>query len=77
MNKSKLEKLQKLFNGVADIVPKGWYTARQLCAMTGKGHSTVSNMIRVQTDAKKVKVKMFFIKQKNSTRPTPHYFFKI
>jgi hypothetical protein len=79
MNKTKLKKLQQLFQGKPDEVPKGWYTVRQLVKLTGKGRATVSGMLLKHTDGKsgEVKVKNFNIRQKTSTRSTPHYFFKL
>jgi ABC-type proline/glycine betaine transport system ATPase subunit len=79
MNKTQLEKLQQLFQGQPEEVPKGWYTVRQLMELTGKGRTTIAGMISKHLNGKsgEVKVKNFNIKQKNAVRLTPHYFFKL
>lgn len=79
MNKKQLEKLQHLFQGKPEEVPNGWYTVNQLVQITGKGKTTIGAMIAKHLNGKsgEVKVKNFNIKQKNSTRSTPHYFFKL
>lgn len=79
MNKAQLEKLQQLFQGEPDEVPKGWYTVRQLMEITGKGRTTIGLMLTKHINGKsgEVKVKNFSIKQKKAVRLTPHYFFKL
>jgi ABC-type enterochelin transport system ATPase subunit len=79
MNKKQLEKLQKLFQGKPEEVPKGWYTVRQLMEITGKGRTTIVSMLSKHINAKsgEVKMKEFNIKQKKSVRLTPHYFLKL
>jgi ABC-type proline/glycine betaine transport system ATPase subunit len=79
MNKNQLEKLQKLFQGEPEEVPKGWYTVRQLMEITGKGRTTIIGMISKHINAKsgEVKMKEFNIRQKKAVRLVPHYFFKL
>jgi ABC-type enterochelin transport system ATPase subunit len=79
MNKTKLEKLQQLFQGISEEVPKGWYTVKQLMKLTGKGRTTIACMISKHIDGKsgEVKAKNFNIKTKTATRSIPHYFFKL
>jgi ABC-type proline/glycine betaine transport system ATPase subunit len=79
MNKTQLEKLQQLFQGQPEEVPKGWYTVRQLIEITGKGRTTIGAMLTKHINGKsgEVKVKNFNIKQRNAVRSTPHYLFKL
>ena len=79
MNKTQLEKLQQLFQGEPEEVPKGWYTVRQLMELTGKGRTTIAIMLAKHLNGKsgEVKMKEFNIRQKKAVRLTPHYFFKL
>lgn len=79
MNKVKLQKIQNLFQGVPDKVPKGWYTAEQLVKITGKQRSTISSMLskHLRAKSREVKVKNFNIKKLNGIRSIPHYQFNL
>jgi len=79
MNKKQIEKLQYLFQGKPEEVPKGWYTVSQLVEITGKGKTTIGAMIAKHINGKsgEVKVRNFNVRQKKSVRNIPHYFFKL
>jgi ABC-type enterochelin transport system ATPase subunit len=79
MNKEKIKKIQMLFQGIPDKVPKGWYTASQLVDILGKRRSTVSHMLLKLTKRNKgeLKIKNFNIRQANNVRSVPHYFFNL
>lgn len=58
---------------VADKVPEGWHTSRQLCQMLGKSDSRLLEMLRVAIDAGRCERKEFRIPAAGTVRPVPHY----
>ena len=58
---------------VADKVPPGWHTTRELCAMLGKSDTTVSEQLRKAVAAGKCERREFRIAAANTVRGVPHY----
>jgi len=74
MNKTKLEKLEKMLNKWAVEEPdNGFYTARVLCKMWGIDERTASTRIKRCTEAGLVEMKKFKVKSGMVIRPIPHY----
>lgn len=74
MNKTKLEKLEKMFNKWSVEEPEnGFYTARQLCKMWKIDERTASTRIKRCTEAGLVEIKKFKVKSGMVIRPIPHY----
>lgn len=74
MNKSKLEKLERMFIKHATEKPEhGFYTARELSKMWDINERTALTRIKRCTEAGLIEVKNFRVKSGMIIRPIPHY----
>lgn len=74
MNKTKLEKLERMFNKYAVEKPeRDFYTSRQLCKMWNIDERTASTRIKRCTEAGLIEMKKFKVKSGMVIRPIPHY----
>jgi hypothetical protein len=58
---------------VADTVPDGWHTAREIAARLAKGGSTVGALLARAVREGRAEKQMFRITSGQVTRPVPHY----
>ena len=62
-----------LTRAVADKVPPGWLTARELAAKLGKGESTISHQLCLAVREGRAERQQFRIVSGQVLRPVPHY----
>jgi len=58
---------------VADTVPPGWFTSRQLAKMLGKSESRMGHVLCLAVLAGRAEKQSFRITSGQVTRPVPHY----
>jgi hypothetical protein len=58
---------------VADTVPDGWHTAREIAARLAKGGSTVGALLARAVREGRAEKQSFRITSGQVTRPVPHY----
>lgn len=58
---------------VADEVPPGWHTAKQIAAATGKAHSTTGAQLCRAVSEGRCERKLFRVQTGDMVRPVPHY----
>jgi hypothetical protein len=58
---------------VAEVVPPGWKTIRQLAEARGRGDCSTLQIIHRLMDENKVERRNFTVKLRVHTRPVPHY----
>lgn len=58
---------------VADEVPPGWLTSRELCKRLGKSDSRMGELLRLAVEAGKCERQNFRIVVGSILRPVPHY----
>jgi hypothetical protein len=60
-------------SAVAEVVPAGWFTVRQLAQARGRSDCATSLVIAKLVEANRAERKVFTIKLAQHTRPVPHY----
>ena len=60
-------------SAVAEVVPQGWYTIRQLAQARGRSDCATSTVIAKLVEAGRAEKKTFAIRLAQQTRPVPHY----
>jgi len=60
-------------SAVAEVVPPGWFTVRQLAQARGRSDCATSLVIAKLVEANRAERKVFTIKLARHTRPVPHY----
>ena len=60
-------------SAVAEVVPQGWYTIRQLAQARGRSDCATSTVIAKLVEAGRAEKKTFAIKLAQQIRPVPHY----
>ena len=60
-------------SAVAEVVPQGWFTIRQLAQARGRSDCATSTIIAKLVEAGRAKKQTFTIKLARHTRPVPHY----
>jgi predicted transcriptional regulator len=58
---------------VAEKVPEGWYTVKELAKARNRSECATSEMIRRLLEQGRVEQREFTIKLIKRTRPVPHY----
>lgn len=57
----------------AEVVPKGWYTCKQIAKARGRSECSTSTSLMRMVKSGMAERKMFTIKLVSQTRPVPHY----
>lgn len=57
----------------AEVVPKGWFTCKELAKARGRSECTTSTSLMRMVESGLAERKMFTIKLVAQTRPVPHY----
>jgi hypothetical protein len=60
-------------SAVAEVVPPGWYTVRQLAEARGRSDCATSIVIAKLVASGRAERKVFTVKLAKHTRPVPHY----
>lgn len=60
-------------SAVAEAVPQGWYTIRQLAQARGRSDCATSTIIAKLVEAGRAEKQTFAIKLAKHIRPVPHY----
>ena len=60
-------------SAVAEVVPPGWFTIRQLAQARGRSDCATSIIIYKLVEAGRAEKQAFTIKLAKHTRPVPHY----
>ena len=58
---------------VAEAVPAGWFTCKQLSKARGRSECSTSTSLMRMVEAGLAERKMFTIRLNTQTRPVPHY----
>ncbi len=75
MDKKTADRFAKAFNTleVADNVPDGWFTTRQIAEAQGTSTSHMHKKIRALVESGKAEMRRFKIKTCRGHYPVPHY----
>jgi hypothetical protein len=57
----------------ADVVPKGWYTCKEIAKARSRSECSTSTNLMRMVESGSAERKMFTIKLCSQTRPVPHY----
>ena len=78
MNDKKFKELQFLSQqGDLDIIPKGWLTRQQVCAVFNKSQVTTDKLLKRLLDKNLIQRKLFRAKIRSGVRPVPYFFLKV
>jgi predicted transcriptional regulator len=58
---------------VAEVVPDGWFTTKELSKARGRSECSTSTSLMRMVEAGLAERKMFTIRLNTQTRPVPHY----
>lgn len=58
---------------VAEVVPAGWFTCKQLSKARGRSECSTSTSLMRMVESGLAERKMFTIRLNTQTRPVPHY----
>ena len=58
---------------VAEEVPAGWFTVRQLAEARKRGECTVGQQVKRMVETGQAEQRMFSIRLAERVRPVPHY----
>lgn len=75
MTPSKYKELQFLSQqGDLDIIPKGWLTRQQVCALFKKSQVTTDKLLKRLLDKNLIQRKLFRARIRSGVRPVPYFF---
>jgi hypothetical protein len=63
--------------GDLDVIPKGWLTRQQVCALFKKSQVTTDKLLKRLLDKNLIQRKLFRTRIRSGVRPVPYFFLKV